>query len=240
MQHDDATSRRYLSDLYSAKNPAWDIEDSPWKAGQVLRMMHTHKLSPNKIVEVGCGAGGVLTEIAKAFPQTKLYGFDIAPDAARFWPQHALPNIEFRPGDFFAQGDEHYDLMLVLDVVEHVANPFEFLARLQGRAGHHIFHFPLDLSAINVLRKAPLMYVRNKVGHIHYYTKDLALALLEECDYRIIDWFYTGAAFAAPQRTWKTMLASLPRRLAYTINKDAGVRLLGGETLMVLASARKP
>ena len=204
-----------------------------------MRMMHTHKLSPNKIVEVGCGAGGVLAEIGKAFPQARLHGFDIAPGAARFWPQHASSNIEFMQGDFFAQGDEHYDLMLVLDVVEHVANPFEFLTRLHGRAHYHIFHFPLDLSAINVLRKTPLMYVRNKVGHIHYYTKDLALALLEECDYWILDWFYTGAAFTAPQRTWKTRLASLPRRLAYAINKDAGVRLLGGETLMVLASARK-
>ena len=222
MPHDDITSQRYLNDLYSAKNPTWDMEDSPWKAGQVLRMIHAHKLSPSRIVEVGCGAGAVLTEIGNAFPQAKLYGFDIAPDAARFWSQHALPNIEFKLGDFFAQGDEHYDLMLVLDVVEHISNPFEFLVRLHGRADHHIFHFPLDLSAINVLRKAPLMYVRNKVGHIHYYTKDLAVALLEECDYRIIDWFYTGATFAAPQRTWKTRLASLPRRLAYAIKKTRG------------------
>jgi hypothetical protein len=84
------------------------------------------------------------------------------------------------------------------------------------------------------------MYARNKVGHIHYYTKDLALALLDECDYQIVDWFYTGAAFTSPQRTWKTRIASLPRRLVYAINKDAGVRLLGGETLMVLACARKP
>ena len=238
MLHDDVTRRRYLSDLYSAKNPTWDIEDSPWKAGQVLRMMHTHKLSPSKIVEVGCGAGAVLAEIGKAFPQSKLYGFDVAPDAAHFWPKYASSNIKFSVGDFFEHGEGHYDLMLVLDVVEHVANPFEFLTRLHDRADHYIFHFPLDLSAINVARKAPLMYVRNKVGHVYYYTKDLALALLEECDYRVIDWNYTGAAFAAPQRTWKTKLASLPRRLAYIINKDAGVRLLGGETLMVFASAR--
>ena len=30
-------------------------------------------------------------------------------------------------------------------------------------------------------------------------------------------------------------LAGWPRRLAYFVNKDMGVRLLGGETLMVLA-----
>ena len=234
----DTIRQRYLSNFYSENNPTWDIEDSPWKAAQVLRMFHAHKLSPNTIVEVGCGAGAVLAEIGKSFPQARLYGFDISPDAARFWSQHAAPNIEFRLGDFFEQNEKHYDLMLVLDVLEHVANPFEFLSRLHGCADYHIFHIPLDLSAINVMRKTPLMYVRNKVGHIHYYTKDLALALLDECNYRVIEWFYTGAAFGAPQRSWKTILASLPRRLAYAINKDAGVRLLGGETLMVLASAR--
>jgi hypothetical protein len=182
--------------------------------------------------------GAVLVEIGKALPQERLYGYEVAPDVARFWPQHAAPSVEFRLGDFLVEEQEHYDLMLVLDVVKHIANSFDFLACLRDRANFHVFHFPLDLSAINVLRKAPLMYVRNKVGHIYYYTKDLALALLDECNYRVIEWFYTGAAFGAPQRTWKTILAGLPRRLAYAINKDAGVRLLGGETLMVLASAR--
>jgi hypothetical protein len=32
-----------------------------------------------------------------------------------------------------------------------------------------------------------------------------------------------------------TRLGSIPRILAYSINKDWGVRLLGGETLIVLA-----
>jgi len=45
---------------------------------------------------------------------------------------------------------------------------------------------------------------------------------------------YTGAAFNTPQATFKTRLAQLRRLL----NKDVGVRLLGGETLMVLAKAK--
>jgi hypothetical protein len=35
-------------------------------------------------------------------------------------------------------------------------------------------------------------------------------------------------------------MAFLPRMLAYGINKDLGVRLLGGETLLVLASPKLP
>lgn len=37
---------------------------------------------------------------------------------------------------------------------------------------------------------------------------------------------------------WKTRLAGLLRRLVYAVNRDIGARLLGGETLMVLARPR--
>jgi hypothetical protein len=77
--------------------------------------------------------------------------------------------------------------------------------------------------------------VREKVGHLHYYTKDLALATLRYAGYQIIDWRYTGAALNSPNRSWRTRLASIARRSVYAPHKDLGFRLLGGETLLVLA-----
>ena len=82
------------------------------------------------------------------------------------------------------------------------------------------------------------LYVPKKVGYIHYYTKGLALSLLEESGYTVVDWSYTGAAFTAPQEvTWKNRLSRLPRKILFGINRDLGVRLLGGDTLIVLAKA---
>lgn len=232
----DPASRRYLSDEYLRRNPSWDQEDSAWKAQRVLQLMRRHGLLGPRIVEVGCGAGGVLAELARALPEARFRGFDIAPDAARLWPPPGqISNLELEVGDLLAREEAPYDLALILDVVEHVGDPLDFLDRMRPRAAHHILHFPLDLSAIAVLRGSPLMHVREKVGHLHFYTKDLALALLADSGYDVVEWLYTGAAFSAPQRTWRTRLASLPRRLAYALGKDAGVRLLGGETLMALA-----
>jgi SAM-dependent methyltransferase len=235
MRSNDLIRDRYLHMRYVESNPTWDIEDSPWKALLVLDMLRAHGMAPRRIVEVGCGAGGVLAELRQHFPNAELFGFDIAPEAARFWELHAGKQIHFNVADFLETDTGHYDLLLLLDVIEHLSNPFNFLADARSRADHHIFHIPLDLSAVSVFRESPLLEARNKVGHIHYFTKGLALALLQECGYEVLDWRYTGAAFNAPQRTWKTRLAGLARRLAYAINKDAGVRLLGGETLIVLA-----
>lgn len=229
----------YLSGEYLQKNPTWDDEDSAWKAGKVMEIMQRNNLRSNSIVDVGCGAGGVLGAIRKANPTVELHGFEIAPDASRFWQQYADSGINFVVGDFLELRSPRFDTLLVLDVIEHVPDPFEFLSRLLDRAEHFVFHIPLDLSAVSVAREKPLLYVRDKVGHIHYYTKGLALELLAECGYDVLDWDYTGAAFTAPKPNLRTRLARFPRRVLYALNRDLGVRLLGGDTLMVLAAAKR-
>jgi hypothetical protein len=83
------------------------------------------------------------------------------------------------------------------------------------------------------------MNVRAKVGHLHSYTKDLALATLTDSGYQIVGWRYSGASLYAASRSWSAKLAYFVRRIGYGINKDFGVRLLGGETLLVLAKARE-
>ena len=191
-----------------------------------------------RVCEVGCGAGRVLMSLAAFYTQASFTGYDIAPAAASFWKEISSPRINLHVGDFFTADSSKYDVLLLLDVVEHVADPHDFLMRLKSRSDYFLIHFPLDLSAISVLRESPLLYVRRKVGHIHYFTKGLALELLGECDLEVIDWQYTGAAFTAPRAQLKTRLAQWPRRLAYMLGKDIGVRLLGGETLMVLARSR--
>src|SRR2546425_5941105 len=233
-----SSERRYLSGEYRQANPTWDQEDSPWKAALVRELIRASGIPAASIAEIGCGAGGVLAGLRPAFPQARLAGFDIAPDAARFWPQHAGAAIDYTLGDFFqASGERRYDVILVLDVLEHLADPMDFLARLRPRAQHLILHIPLDLSALSVLREAPLLNARRKVGHIHYYTRALALALLDECGYEIVQARYTGAAFSAPRRHWQAVTMSLVRRIVYCLGKDLAVRLLGGETLLVLARA---
>lgn len=229
----------YESGDYLANNPTWDEEDSEWKANQVLKAFDRNHLAPKSIVEVGCGAGGILASLHEALPGCEYSGFEIAADASKFWEKHATKKITFSVGDFLQEKTAHFEVLLLLDVIEHIPNPFEFLSALRGRADYYVFHIPLDLSAMSVARERPLLLVRQKVGHIHYFTKGLALSLIRESGFQVLDWFYTGASFTAPQTSWKARLARFPRRLAYAIDRDWGVRLFGGDTLMVLAKAKQ-
>ncbi len=229
---------RYLADNYLEQNPTWDIEDSDWKAGRVVSLLNQYGLKPEKVCEVGCGAGRILESLAKKYPKASFSGYDIAPSVAQFWEGISDKSIQLKVGNFFTADNEHYDIILLLDILEHVADPHEFLVKLKYRSDHMMIHFPLDLSALSVLREKPLLYVRRKVGHIHSFTKGLALELLEECGFEVLDWQYTGAAFSTPQAGLKTRIAQIPRRIVYMLNKDFGVRLLGGETLMVLVKTK--
>jgi hypothetical protein len=226
---------RYESSEYLDANPSWDIEDSPWKAERVVNIMQRHALQPTTICEVGCGAGGVLAALRNNFPNARLTGYDIAPAAEKFWEDLKNKNIEFSVGNFFDLNKDHYNVILLLDVLEHIADPHQFLLKIKPHADYIVIHFPLDLSASSVLREKPLLYARRKVGHIHYFTKGLALELLKECGFEVMDCQYTGASLTMPQRSLKTKLFGWLRRPLYILNKDIGVRLLGGETLMVLA-----
>lgn len=233
--NNDIVTRRYTSGDYAANNPDWDAGDSPWKAVRIKELLDTYGLRPSSFIEIGCGAGGVLASLRPHFPSAKFTGYDIAQGLQGLWEIHSDLDIRFILGDFFEHEVVAPDLVLVLDVVEHLGNPLDFLDRLRGRCQYAVFHFPLDLSVISVLRERPLLHVRQKVGHLHFYTRGLVLALLEECGFEVIEARYTGAAYSAPSRGVLTRFAGLIRRLGHSLLGDSGVRILGGETLMVLA-----
>lgn len=225
----------YQSGDYFRDNPDWDMADSPWKALQVVNALQRNNIKPTNIAEVGCGAGKVLAELETHLPQTSLVGYDISPDVQIFWERHQSERISFVLGDFLELSNQHFDALLLLDVIEHLPDPHAFLKAIRTRADYFVFHIPLDLSSISVVREKPLLHVRNKVGHIHYFTKNLALALIRESGYSIIDWCYTGAAYSVSPKNWKNIFANILRRLICKFHKDMGVRLLGGETLIVVA-----
>jgi SAM-dependent methyltransferase len=232
------TRSRYCGHGYLSENPTWDAEDSPWKAALVAEILAGNGVVPNSMIDIGCGAGGVLAELRRAFPTAQLAGFDVAPDASRFWAAHFGLDIDFCVADFLSERREVVDVALLLDVLEHLADPFSFLVQLRERARYFVFHIPLDLSALSVARETPLLHVRRKVGHVHYFTKGLALELLRESGYAVVDCRFTGAALEAPNRGLLTRIASLPRRLARALaGSEFAARLLGGETLMILARA---
>jgi len=226
----------YRDGGYLRKNPSWHEEDSPWKAAHVARLLARNGLAPRTVAEIGCGAGEVLNLLSRELgPAVACTGFDISPQAFELCRTKTRQHLQFRLSDMLLDDGAYFDVAMAIDVVEHVEDCYGFLRKLKARAEYKVLHIPLDLSAQTVLRGKPILHVRSEVGHIHYFTKDLALATLHDSGYEIVDHFYTCTRMELPHLPWQARLMKLPRRLAYAIHPDLAVRTLGGWSLMVLA-----
>ena len=217
------------------KNPFWHMEESPWKAKHVMRMLNRQRIVPKTICEVGCGAGEVLKQLQQRLTEDcELLGCDISPQAIELCRSRANEKLHFLLGDVTKMPDKLFDLILVLDVIEHLEDYFSFLRDIKERACYKIFQIPLDLSVQTVLRATPLIRDRQRYGHIHYFNKETALQLLIDLGYQIIDYFYTAVALDLLSINFKNLVMRVPRRLAALVNMDLAVRLLGGYRLLIL------
>jgi cyclopropane fatty-acyl-phospholipid synthase-like methyltransferase len=226
----------YKNGMYLENNPSWHEEDSLWKARQIKSLIERNALTPKSICEVGCGAGGIINQLFEQYKgEGKFFGYEISPQAFRLCEKKSKPNLTFLLKDLLSESDARFDIVMAIDVLEHVEDYLGFLKKLQKKGEYKVFHIPLDLSVQTVLRSSPIINARKSVGHIHYFTKETALQTLGDTGYEVVDWFYTAGSMELPKQGWKANLLKIPRKIAFSVHKDLAVRILGGYSLLVLA-----
>lgn len=225
----------YTSGDYLGKNPDWHVNESPWKAEQILRAVRQNHLKPATICEVGCGAGEVLKQLQVRMDQECLFwGYEISPQAFELAKSRANDKLHFQLIDIRQEKEVLFDLILILDVIEHLEDYFSFLREIKPKSRYKILHIPLDLSVQTVLRRNGLLKVRNTYGHIHYFSKEIALRLLQDIGYKVLDYFYTARAIQQPSKDFSRKLLRLPRQLLFALHPDLAAHILGGWSLLVL------
>lgn len=226
------SDERYTGGGYLEANPDWHVTDSAWKAEQVLGMLRRHGLTPRTVCEVGCGAGEILNVLHRALPDdVELTGYEISPQAFELTRTRGRDRLRFELGE--PDPEARFDLVLVMDVIEHLEDYFTFLRQLGSVGTHKILHIPLDLSALSVARPHPLLWSRATVGHLHYFVRETALAALRDSGLEVVDhcYTYTGGS-PCSAREW--LLYGL-RRALWRLERDLAARLVGGYSLLVLA-----
>lgn len=237
MQDQAVIDDRYVSGDYLDKNPTFHVEHSDFKAGNILRMMERNRLSPSTVADIGCGAGEVLKLLASRLPHiSEFHGYELSPQGYALCQQRAGDRVSYF-NENLLESDQTYDVVLCMDVFEHVDDYLDFLRKLALRGRSFLFHIPLDMNAQAVFRGGPLLHVRRKLGHLHYFTRDTALAALAETGYSVRDSFYTPASLRGQKRL-SAKIAAAPRWLAFRLAPHLAVRTLGGYALMVLADRK--
>ncbi len=109
-----------------------ELEDVHWwfVTRRLLVMETVRRLAsddPSRIVEVGCGTGGTLRSLARAYPSASIVGID--PDEQALALARAS-GCAVAPGSFdeLPLPDGQVDLLLALDVIEHLRDDDRALA----------------------------------------------------------------------------------------------------------------
>lgn len=88
------------------------------------------------VLDVGCGRGMALTELAAAFPNSKFVGYDLCPEAIAFADGAAsgrgLPNVHFAVQDVAEMRDAaRFDLITAFDAIHDQAQPDVVLGNIR-------------------------------------------------------------------------------------------------------------
>ena len=144
-------SDRYLSGAYAAANPDWHAQDSPYKARYVMRLLDRQGVRPRSILDLGTGVGEIPRLLADRYAEARIDAYDPAPEAISAASPH--PRVSYHVGEL--PGDQsRYDVLTLMDVIEHVLDPVTFLASAAVHADWAVLHIPLDLSLRSARQKS--------------------------------------------------------------------------------------
>ncbi len=228
----------YTDGKYLETTQTWHAEDSPWKARQIKKIIDKNQIQPNSIAEIGCGAGSILNELSKQndLQSVRFEGYDISPQAIAIAKTLENDRLSFFQGNLLSEvNNKYFDILLIVDVIEHVPDYMGFVEKCKTKATYKIFHIPLDIHVHSVVCNF-LTGKRYTVGHIQYFTADSAISTLRDTGHDIIDYIYTDGAFGVfkEHSSLKRAIGNVLRWVFAKFSVPISARLLGGYSLLVV------
>ena len=156
--------------------------------------------NPSHVLDVGAGAGNTLKWLKSLFPNAETTGVEINESLRDELEQNVDIAIIGPIGNCFTQL-KTYDLILLLDVLEHVPDPLGTLQKLAGllRPGGHVIVSLPNISHLSV--SVPLLLRRRfayqNAGildrtHLTFFVEDTAVKLLNDAKLLVTDGLISG------------------------------------------------
>lgn len=169
-----------LYNKYGTSNPLYRRLVGQFEQHLFKLLDETH---PSSMLEIGCGEGHWLAQIAARRPQTEIVGLDIGLDVLKK-AQTGTTGVPLIVGDAgkLPFNGPQFDLVLAAEVLEHVPDPMT-VVREMGRItkAYCVVSVPHEpwWRMLNMARMHYLRALGNTPGHIQHFTPRSLKRLLE-------------------------------------------------------------
>lgn len=129
--------------------------------------------NPREILDVGCGEGYVLQALRAGGVRCAMRGIDLS-ETAIAEARRNVPDANFEVRDVatLAEAGERYDVVLMLEVLEHLPDPTRALRLLSQVSNRHaIVSVPWEpyFRGLNMLRGKHVLALGNDPEHIQHW-----------------------------------------------------------------------
>lgn len=140
-------------------------------------------VAPARVLEVGAGEGEISARVRARFPDATVVSIDLHdPNLGEEWRRRGALGV-FADVRRLPFPDDAFDLVLGIEVLEHVADPDRALAEIQ-RVGRDAFVLSVPREPIwriaNVLRGRYVGQLGNTPGHVNHWSTRGFRALVED------------------------------------------------------------
>lgn len=161
----------------------------------VLQKLNTIPFS--SILDIGCGTGEILSLVSTA-KSVSMSGIDISPQMTHIAKEMLGERADIRHGDSeeLPWPDNSFDVVISIDVFHHCPHPQKVLMEMYRVLKQDGFLIMADPWAPSPLRQLinglifPTLYRRK--GDIRIYSESEICRLLEECQFKSIEWEIVG------------------------------------------------
>jgi len=189
------TNKEFFSDFWNENMIHYLDQSAGARWFEYLLSLILEEIPKNgilSIADVGCGLGKKTSQLAKAFPNSEVTGFDFSDSAIEVASSHysKIRNLRFRNADITKKSyDASFDLVSAFDVLEHI-NDWETMldGLIQANSRYLVVSVP-----VGRMRSYEV-----NIGHFRNFQRNQIENFLKSRGYTTIKTFYAGFPFYSP------------------------------------------